>query len=242
MINLDGSIVTTNAAATEMTDYSSDEIREVKANDVFEGNAYSNWLRSLEGARSSKNYQELHIRSIKVNILTKYGHKIPGLMNCSPILDEKGILKGGLISVSDQTESLYMERALSENEEKLSKILRFANDAILMMDSRGRICFWSRSASVFFDYSEAEILGEDFSKLLIDAKKEKIFLEDCKQFFKTGEGEILNKTLELQALKKSGESFPIEISLSGYKVKNRWQVIGIVRDISDRKSAEKNDC
>jgi PAS domain S-box-containing protein len=45
--------------------------------------------------------------------------------------------------------------------------------------------------------------------------------------------------LEIVAIKKEGEEFPIELSLSAVKIKGNWNAIGIVRDITERKRAEE---
>jgi len=58
-------------------------------------------------------------------------------------------------------------------------------------------------------------------------------------FQKTGNGPAIGKTLELSALRKNGEEFPVALSLSAVKLKGKWNAVGIIRDISVQKEAEK---
>ena len=55
----------------------------------------------------------------------------------------------------------------------------------------------------------------------------------------SGEGCVIGRTVELQALRKNGTEFPVEVSLSTIQIKGRWFSTGIIRDITSRKQAEE---
>ncbi|NOR59363.1 MAG: PAS domain S-box protein, partial [Methanosarcinales archaeon] len=57
-------------------------------------------------------------------------------------------------------------------------------------------------------------------------------------FKATGCGPVVGKTLELEAVRKDGTMFPIELSVSAVKIGEEWHATGIVRDITERKQAE----
>jgi diguanylate cyclase (GGDEF)-like protein len=54
-----------------------------------------------------------------------------------------------------------------------------------------------------------------------------------------GEKRVIGKTVELEGIRKNGEYFPLELSLSTWDVDGRKQYGGILRDITERKEAEK---
>jgi PAS domain S-box-containing protein len=131
------------------------------------------------------------------------------------------------------------EVALIESEEKFRKISSSAQDAIIMMDSDGNISFWNQAAEKVLGYTQEEALGRELHLLLAPERFSKLYEKGFKAFQTTGEGPVVGKTLELSALRKSDEEFPIELSVSAVKLKGRWNAIGILRDISERKRVEQ---
>ncbi len=139
---------------------------------------------------------------------------------------------------SDITEKKFMEDAIKESEEKFRAISSAAQDAIIMIDNNGNINFWNRAAEKIFGYSDIEIFGKNFHNLFVPEK----FMEEhrtaFKVFQKTGTGAAIGRILEFSAIRKNGEEFPVELSLSSIKLKGVWQAVGIARDITDRKIKE----
>ena len=129
--------------------------------------------------------------------------------------------------------------ALKESEEKFRKISSSAQDAIIMMDSGGDILFWNQSAEKVFGYAQDVVLGSNLHFLLAPERFKERYRQGFKTFKTTGEGPVVGQTLELSALRKNGEEFPIELSVSAVKLKGQWNAIGILRDISERKRVEK---
>ncbi len=130
------------------------------------------------------------------------------------------------------------EEALRESEERFRTISTTAKDAIVMMDDQGNISYWNPTAEETFGYSRKEITGKELHKLLAPQRYHEAYLKGYSEFRETGKGAAVGKTLELEAVKKDGTEFPIEISLSAIQIKGRWQAVGIVRDITERKRGE----
>jgi PAS domain S-box-containing protein len=129
--------------------------------------------------------------------------------------------------------------ALQESEEKFRKISSSAQDAIIMMDSSGNISFWNQAAEKVLGYTQEEVLGRKLHSWLAPERFRKRHRKGFKAFQTTGEGPVVGQTLELSALRKNGEEFPIELSVSAVKLKGQWNAIGILRDISERKRVEQ---
>jgi len=129
--------------------------------------------------------------------------------------------------------------ALRESEEKFREMSASAQDGIIMMDNEGNISFWNKAAERIFGYSAQEAMGKELYTLLAPQRYHNNYREGFSKFKTTGQRPVIGETLELEALKKDGTEFPIELSISATKIKGKWHGIGILRDISERKRLEK---
>ncbi|MFQ5811919.1 MAG: PAS domain S-box protein, partial [Anaerolineae bacterium] len=137
------------------------------------------------------------------------------------------------------TERERAEKTLRESEEIFRSISTSAQDAVIMIDSEENISFWNEAAEGMFDYSSPEALGKELHMLLAPERYYEAYREGFGKFKTTGRGAAVGKTLELEAVRKDGTEFPIALSLSAVKLRGKWNAIGIVRDITERKQAEE---
>lgn len=115
-----------------------------------------------------------------------------------------------------------------------------AVDAIINIDYKGRIVYWNKAAEQIFGYNRSEILGKDVL-ILVPKRFHKasrigrIFARlidiDWTQF--------LRKTFELTGVRKTGEEFPIELSIGTWKTKQGRFFTSIIRDITERKKVQE---
>ena len=147
--------------------------------------------------------------------------------------------KPGRVPGSRSTGRKRAGEALRESEETLRAVTSSAQDAILMLDNDGNIALWNAAAERMFGYSSREALGKNLHLLLAPGRYQEAHRVGFDRFRSTGEGAAVGKTLELAALRKDGTEFPIDLSLSAVKLKDKWSAIGIVRDITERKRAEE---
>lgn len=139
----------------------------------------------------------------------------------------------------DITERKRAEEKLKANEQKLSTITNAANDAIILIDNNGNISFWNPAAEKIFGFKKEEIQGKNIHKILAPEKYKETINHAFAKFQKSGRGNAINKIIEVDALKKNGESIAVELSLSSIKIDGKWCAVGIVKDISLRKQAEE---
>lgn len=140
---------------------------------------------------------------------------------------------------ADFIRQLQDEQAkLREGEEKFEKISASAQDAIICMDNEGNISFWNKAAETIFGYAQEDALGRNLHELIVPERFLETHLKAFPAFQKTGQGAALGKTLELAAIRKNGEEFPVEVALSATLIAGKWNGIGVLRDISERKKAQ----
>jgi PAS domain S-box-containing protein len=116
-------------------------------------------------------------------------------------------------------QNIQIERDLRESEEKFKTIGNSARDAIVMIDNNGNITFWNTGAEKIFGYTEEEVTGKNFHLLITPERFHENHFKAFKEFKKTGKGGAIGKTLELFAMRKNGEEFPVELSLSSVNIK-----------------------
>jgi PAS domain S-box-containing protein len=136
-------------------------------------------------------------------------------------------------------EQAEMAQELLDSQANLSAITTSAQDAILMMDDKGRLTFWNGAAERIFGYSESEALGGDLHDLIAPQRYHPAHRAAFPEFLRTGRGTAIGQTLELQGLRKDGTEITVALSLSAVQVKGTWHAVGIMRDISKQKTAEK---
>ncbi|MBW2738570.1 MAG: PAS domain S-box protein [Deltaproteobacteria bacterium] len=177
----------------------------------------------------SKRFEHLHRRLDGTNFSADV------LLNAM-VIGGKKVLQARVYDITGQKAA---ETALRESEEKIRMITGSANDAIMMMDHKGNISYWNKAAERMFDYTEEEVIGKNLHALLVPERFHAGFSKGFEGFKETGQGDAIGKTLEVAGVGKNGKEFPVELSLSAVKLRDRWNAIGLIRDISERKAAEE---
>ena len=131
------------------------------------------------------------------------------------------------------------EAALRESEQRMRAITNSTQDAIIVINDRGEISFWNPSAERIFGHKAPEAKGKDAHALLAPQDYHQNNYAAMGQFSQTGKGALIDRTVELEAVRRNGEKFPIELSLSSFQMGDSWHAVGIVRDISDRHQAQE---
>ncbi|TAN37556.1 MAG: PAS domain S-box protein, partial [Nitrospirae bacterium] len=150
--------------------------------------------------------------------------------------DEVGHLVDSFNTMTEKLASSY--NLLSQSEQKNRAMTTTANDAIIMMDEAGNISFWNPAAESIFGYSAEEVLGRYMHDIIAPDHYRGDYEKGLQAFRESGRGSVVGQTTEMTAKRKDGTEFPVELSLSALQMMGRWQAVGIVRDITQRKLAE----
>lgn len=153
--------------------------------------------------------------------------------------EERELLSALATQIGKAVEGRRAQESLTENESRLRAITDTALDAIIQMDNAGFITYWNTAAQKIFGYSEQEALGKNLHKLIAPQRYYHDFEEEFEKFRSTGYGALTEKVTELTARRKNGEEFPAELSLSSVILQGKWHAVGIVRDITERMSAQE---
>lgn len=148
---------------------------------------------------------------------------------------QKGLIHSFIKIENRNAEKQYMNE---EGEEKFKAITESMQDAIMMMDNKKRISFVNSAACRIFGYSTDEMIGKDLHNLIAPKQYIESFKNGFKTFRNTGKGILVGRTLEIEAKRKNGNVFPVELSISSTKLDTGWHGIGVIRDITERRNAE----
>ncbi|MFQ5434533.1 MAG: PAS domain S-box protein, partial [Anaerolineae bacterium] len=140
-------------------------------------------------------------------------------------------------SITDITDRQQAERALREREDRFRDLAESARDAIITITADSTIHFFNPAAERIFGFSAAEALGESLD-IIIPEEYGQRHHQAVARYLQTRIPRILGQTIEIKGRRKSGEIFPVELSLSEAKVEGEIIFTGIIRDITERKLAE----
>ncbi len=138
----------------------------------------------------------------------------------------------------DLTERKLAEETQQESERIIRLIIKAAHDAIIMINNDGNVIYWNKSAEKLFGYKEDEMIDMNLLSTIIPKKFHGKYFKAYDEFDEESADDGIGKTVELMAVKKNKEEFPVELSISAVKTKSYWNIIWIVRDITRRKEEE----
>ncbi|MHB8880485.1 MAG: sensor domain-containing diguanylate cyclase [Thermodesulfovibrionales bacterium] len=156
----------------------------------------------------------------------------------TPIRNEQNEITHFIATAKVITDRIMAENALRESEERMRTITEMAASAIVMIDAGGLVSFWNPAAEKLFGYTAAEAMGMDLHTIIVPRRHYEDFRKGFSGFSVTGEGAIVGRALEMTAQNKDGREFPVDLSISGIRIKEQWHAVGIIRDITERKEAE----
>jgi PAS domain S-box-containing protein len=131
-------------------------------------------------------------------------------------------------------------RELLESNARTQAVINSALSAVIIMGRDGTIQDWNERAERIFGWTHDEILGKDLADTIIPSRYREAHKNGLATFFSTtGHGPVLNKVIELSAIRKSGTEFPVELLISTLTTSGVVSFCGFVTDITQRKKAEE---
>ncbi|TPV56949.1 PAS domain S-box protein [Aestuariibacter sp. GS-14] len=124
-----------------------------------------------------------------------------------------------------------------KNSAKLQSIFHTMPDAVFVINAEGIIESVNEKGLVMFKYEESELIGKNIS-ILMPPEHSQHHDGYLQRYIATGTAHILGKPRELKAVKKTGEVFPIELSVGEATTESGQLFTGIIRDITWQKSQQ----
>jgi diguanylate cyclase (GGDEF)-like protein/PAS domain S-box-containing protein len=118
------------------------------------------------------------------------------------------------------------------NDELTSAIFKCALDAIITINDKGEILGFNPSAEKIFEYSFNEVVGKNIAEIIIPPNLRKLHKEGLHQFLVTGKKKLIGSHVQINAMRSSGEEFPIEMTLTETNLNNDRLFTAFIRDIN----------
>lgn len=140
--------------------------------------------------------------------------------------------------IRDVSERVRLMRELTDAKERMGAILDSATDAVVCADQEGRIVLWNPAAERMLGHTEEDLLGEPLT-VIVPARFRAAHEAGIARMGGGGEPRIIGSTVEVAALRSDGTELPVELSLSTWTTAKGRFYAGILRDVTDRKRAER---
>jgi adenylate cyclase len=233
-IDSEGQVVLWNSRAAEMFGHEQEEMLGKTLETIIPERFRS---AHIEGLRRVGSGGDQHVigRTVELWGLRNDGSEFPIELSLATWDVEGERFYSGIIR--DITERTAMMRALTASEQRMDAILQSATDAVVSIDSTGRVVLWNQGAVEMFGYRAEEMAGETLDAIIPERFRSQ-HLEGLERVGSGGEQHVIGKTAELAGLDRDGREFPIELSLATWEVDGERFYSGIIRDITERKVAE----
>ena len=153
-----------------------------------------------------------------------------------PLLDEHGNVTGTIgMSVS----GVEPQKALREIEAMTRAVVEAAREAVVIINSSGRIVEFNPAAEETFGRVRLEVIGEEMVELIIPPALRDLHRAGFARYLQTGESSILGRRVELNGVRADGTEFPVELTITRVDIGGEPFFAGYVRDLTERRALEE---
>jgi PAS domain S-box-containing protein len=167
------------------------------------------------------------------------GTRFWAVEHTTALRDDAGQAIGYARVVRDVTERIRTEEMLRLSEAKFSGIISIASDAIVTVDEEERIVLFNQGAERIFGWAAAEAMGQPLDVLLPTRARDRHHAHLAGFAGSPVVAKRMGERQEIFGLRRDGEEFPAEASISRLEVGGRRFFTAVVRDITERKEAER---
>jgi PAS domain S-box-containing protein len=124
------------------------------------------------------------------------------------------------------------------DRKQMNAMFEYATEGIVLTNGKGEIVLVNPEARKLFGYENGELVGKPI-EILLPKRVHNKHIKYRDDFYQEPASRSMGHGRDLYAVKKTGEEFPVEVSLSYYKQQRDFFVLAFIIDISQRKSSEQ---
>src|SRR5215471_6203967 len=234
-VALDGRFLRVNRVLCEIVGYSADDLlarnwQSITHPDDLEADLAAS--RQLERG-------EIPRYKIEKRYIRKGGSIVDVQLSVSTLRNQNGVPLYFISQIEDITERKRTDRALRLSEAKFSGIVSIAADAIVSVDIDQRITIFNEGAERTFGYYGTEVIGKPL-EMLIPERFRAIHRQHFAKFAASQEtSRTIDERRDVIGLRRNGEEFPGEASISKVGVDGVTLFSVVLRDVTERKKTEE---
>jgi len=227
-MTLDGTILSWNVAAERLYGYQAEEVMGQSISLVTERpGEMEHFLESVARGTPLAHYRTTRVRKDRTRLQVE--------VTISPIRDGDGTVVGAASIARDMTERI-------KAEERFHRLVLAAPDAMVIVDSNGRIVLVNEQTEQLFGYSGDELLGkpvEILVPLLIPEQLRERHIQDPDANLTGPQVLRIGTDAAVSGRRRDGTAFPVEISLAPLDTDEGQMASAVIRDISERREVEQ---
>jgi PAS domain S-box-containing protein len=255
LLTSDGKIVDVNPAVCKMHGYEREEMLKLEPKGIIHPDDHGLFDQFVTALKHGNPFaceardirKDGSVFDVQVHGIPFVHQGLPHLLGIVRDVTEQRRAAHQLQEWNEELEERVEERSselrvlaheLQTQAERTRRIIDRANDAFVSINEAGEITDWNPQAETLFGWSRAEAIGKPVADLLIPEGARPAHLAGLKRFLETGEARILDRHLELMALRRDGTEFPVELTVSAIRQDDEYSFAAFLHDISERKKSE----
>ena len=131
------------------------------------------------------------------------------------------------------------DEAFNRSQIHFRAVVDSSLDCVVTMDVEGRIIEFNPAAEQVFGYRREEVIGRLLSEIIIPPRLRDQHAAGMERYLQSRQPTVLNKRLELTAVRRDGTEFPVEVTISeSIDTQGQLFFTGNLRDITERQRAD----
>lgn len=232
-VGLEGTIQAVNPSWLRRLGYSSEAVIGKSIFDFVIDEDRERFLEYRRQVVAGKNVEEIEFR-----FATGNGRHITVEGHLRPFFKKKALVhtRGVFRDISYRKER---ELSFTSAFQRLASFLAYAPSAIVVIDEQQHILEWNFMAEELFGWKRDEVLNQRLAEFIIPAAFREAHHQGMRRFIETGQGPVLNKTIEVPAINRSLHEFPISLKISASQVDGQWYFIAFMNDLTQQRLSEQ---
>ncbi len=229
----DGTIIMMNSEWEKLSGYSHEELEGKRKWMEFVHPDYLKMMMEYHQQRE-KDPESVPLQYETVFII-KSGKQLVTYITVTPIPESDQ----WLVSAIDITDLKNTQKKLEKSVVRFQALAEYSVDGIITTDAYGKILYFNNSLLNMFGYSKEELKNSQLTLIMPERYREN-FMNSLRKFRLTGEHRLAGRIIETIGHKKDDTEFPFEMSLTKWEVDKKIYFTSIIRNISERKTAEND--